>query len=260
MKKLLLLVLCIIVPFSIMASDVEEARGLYIDIYATGKLVRSTDFAAGGGFAAGYYGNGLTVALYANASYVFNPGGGPLALNMEILAEPGLRLSWRFFRSGMLSTDISLDTGFLTAWGLNRTFGEQWKFYLVYPGIVTRPGLTMNLDLGGGFAFSLGIFYQMAVYPRYVGSEYDGFGIVLRLPLAKPSAKKAEAVVIEAAPVEPAEPEPVIEEPAAPAVPSAPSFVRSEIVDVPTWTMPNGEERIGELPSYVMDLMNIYLK
>ena len=181
MKKLLIILLLILLSSPIFSSSLgEESYDTSFDfgINIIGNYIRGDEYAAGVGVSAGIDTGGMNYSLYGNWSWVFNPGGGPKALKMEFLVEPGIRAQWEVFRQDNISTALSLDIGCLMSIGQNPNNG-RFGLYGGY-GAIVRPMLMSNCSFGS-YTMGLGIFYQVMVYPRSLGQEFDGIGIALKV-------------------------------------------------------------------------------
>lgn len=183
MKKLisiLVILVCLLPVFA--ATEFEETLdaklkdGFTFDAYFIGNFVRQSDFAAGMGFSMGLRSSNVEFSGYLNLQNSFNPGGGPYALNMEFFAEPGFNVSWNFFRSGRILTELSLDVGvLLDIWSKDGAL----KFYVAPWAIMARPMIMTNFQFGS-YIMGLGLFYQITGYPAALSDEYNGLGIVVK--------------------------------------------------------------------------------
>lgn len=184
MKKLIITLLILLSVFSISAADTEFEEmlsekvkdGFTFDAYFIGNFIRKSDFAGGVGLSMGLRSSNVEFAGYLNVLNSFNPGGGPYALNMEFFAEPGVNISWNFFRSGRILTELSLDVGVLMdIWSKDGNL----KFNVAPWAIMARPMIMTNFQFGS-YIMGLGLFYQITGYPAALSDEYNGLGIIVK--------------------------------------------------------------------------------
>ena len=157
-------------------TDVIE-KGFDIDMYALGHFIRTTDIAVGAGINLGYRYGGVQYDFYTNFEYFLNPGGGPQALSMEMLLEPGLRFEFEFLKRKITSTSFVLDLGYMMTWGKNTAYDD--KIHMMANGVTIRPGVSFNFDFGA-YETAIGIFYNAVIYPRGLSSEYDGIVLAIK--------------------------------------------------------------------------------
>jgi len=143
-------------------------------------MIREGDIVAGGDFAVGLHAEGITYDGYIRGGYSFNPGGGPMAMSVEIIAEFGARVSWEFYSNSYVKTSLSLDFGYLMDFAKQTTLADPNTYYLCYNGLVIRPCLWTSMHMFWDYSISIGVFYQAVTYPRPVGKELDGLGFAVK--------------------------------------------------------------------------------
>ena len=181
MKKLIVLLLILLSSVSFVCADDEsysDRSGIAYGVNIIGNYIRSNDYAVGAGLSLGYRIGGMEYSVYGNWEWVFNPGGGPKALAMEFLVEPGFRMQWEIYRYKNFSAAFSMDIGCLMSIGENPSNG-RFGLYGGY-GAILRPMFMATCTLGN-YSMGIGIYYQMMVYPRTLSEEFDGVGVAFKV-------------------------------------------------------------------------------
>lgn len=178
-KKFLLVLLILFVSFSIFASDGEivSKDGFNIDVYLTGGVVHGNGFASGIGSSLNLRYADINYGVYLDLEYSFIA---PKDYIVELFVEPGIQVSWDFFKRKNNLTSLSLGFGFAMDTGIMAT--EKGVKANIFPyAIVVKPMLMTNFRISGGYFIGVGLFYQMAAYPVSTNSVFNGFGFNIKV-------------------------------------------------------------------------------
>ncbi len=153
-------------------------KGIFFDMYANATLVRQKDPAFGISLNFGYRDRINLYSLYGRFDYFMVPLGSKTGRlgTIEFNAEAGVNFSFVISAQDWQETKLSIDIGNYSKW-FERS-GHSSVFFLGYNGLMLRPGISTKANLVI-FKVELGLYYQVATYPRY--SDYDGFGIYLKI-------------------------------------------------------------------------------
>ncbi len=153
-------------------------KGIFFDMYANATLVRQKDPAFGISLNFGYRDRINLYSLYGRFDYFMVPLGSKTGRlgTIEFNAEAGVNFSFVISAQDWQETKLSIDIGYYSQW-FERS-GLSSVFFLGYNGLMLRPGISTKANLVI-FKVELGLYYQVATYPRY--SDYDGFGIYLKI-------------------------------------------------------------------------------
>ena len=135
-------------------------EGVYPTYDLYGRSVLFTDsMNVGGGFTIGAETPMFRFEFYAQGDYFMAPldSQGSLAL-LEFDVEAGLSLGWKFLKFWSFDVYVACD-------GFN--------------GLMVRPKLMTELNIGKWYGSSVGVFYQFPVYPSY--ERYRGIGIMVSI-------------------------------------------------------------------------------
>lgn len=173
MKRIIaiILVLAALVP----AFASEEGPRFTYDLFARGLYVRKS-IAAGGGLSLGVQDGFFRFEAYALADYYLSPlGGSGGAASLEFSAEAGGTFSWKLLSAGFTDTFIGLDVGYFAQFA--KVPLQPERFFMGHNGIMIRPSLKTYLNFSRHYDMSIGVFFQMPLYPEY--SEYRCIGVTL---------------------------------------------------------------------------------
>lgn len=147
------------------------------DLYARSVLFGdSMNF--GGGFTIGAETDLFRFEFYAQGDYFMSPLGstGSLAL-LEFDIESGLSLGWKFMKFWSFDVYVACDIGYFMQFVI--TPYQSDSYTLGFNGIMLRPKLMTELNIGKWYGISVGVFYQFPLYPAY--ERYRGIGIMFSI-------------------------------------------------------------------------------
>lgn len=154
-------------------------EGVYptYDLYGRSVLLDdSLNF--GGGFSIGAETDLFRFEAYAQGDYFMSPLGssGNLAL-MEFDVEGGISLGWKFLKFWNFDVYVACDIGYFAQFV--QTPYQSETYTLGFNGIMLRPKLMTELNIGKWYGISVGVFYQFPLYPNY--DRYQGVGIMVSI-------------------------------------------------------------------------------
>ena len=91
--------------------------------------------------------------------------------------ETGMSLGWKFLKFWAFDVYIACDIGYYMQ--LVETHYQPGKQTIGFNGIMLRPKLMTELNIGKWYGISLGVFYQFPLYPFY--NRYQGVGIMVSI-------------------------------------------------------------------------------
>ena len=190
MKKILIVILVLSLPlFSAFSADDEitlnpeswwselwtDAHFSY-DVYVRSTLLRG-DYNVGGGISLGVTTNRFRFESYFQGDYFFTPMGNSYFSPLEFDVEAGLTLGWKFLEVGSFDVYIAGDIGYFMQFV--QTPYQPDYYTIGFNGIMLRPKLMTELNIGKWYGISVGVFYQFPLYPSY--GRYQGVGIMVSI-------------------------------------------------------------------------------
>lgn len=156
-------------------NDLWSGSHLTYDLYVRSVLLNHHSLNYGGGLSLGVKTSNLRVDTYFQGDYFLKPlGGEGGAAKMEFDLEPGISLYWKFIKFWNFDTYVGCDIGYYAQFV--KTHYQPDYFTLGFNGLMIRPKLYTELNIGNWYGLSLAVFYQLPVYPSY--SDYRGLGIL----------------------------------------------------------------------------------
>lgn len=145
------------------------------DLYARSVLLQREGVNFGGGLSLGVKTPRFRFDTYFQGDYFMKPlGGEGGAAALEFDLEGGITLSWKFIEFWNFDTYVGCDIGYYAQFV--RTHYQPETFTLGFNGLMIRPKLYTELNIGNWYGLSVAVFFQMPVYPVY--SDYRGLGIM----------------------------------------------------------------------------------
>ena len=145
------------------------------DLYGRSVLM-GDDLNFGGGFSIGVETEDFVFLGYAQGDYFLFPlGSTGTAAALEFDLEFGLTLGWKFLKFWHFDTYVGCDLGYYTQFV--QTHYQPNGYTIGFNGIMLRPKLMTELNIGRYYGISVGVFYQFPLYPRY--ERYQGVGIMV---------------------------------------------------------------------------------
>ena len=154
-------------------------EGVYPTYDLYGRSVLFTDsMNVGGGFTIGAETPMFRFEFYAQGDYFMAPldSQGSLAL-LEFDVEAGLSLGWKFLKFWSFDVYVACDIGYFMQFLI--TPYQSDSYTLGFNGLMVRPKLMTELNIGKWYGISVGVFYQFPVYPSY--ERYRGIGIMVSI-------------------------------------------------------------------------------
>lgn len=154
-------------------------EGVYPTYDLYGRSVLFTDsLNVGGGFTIGAETSMFRFEFYAQGDYFMAPldSQGSLAL-LEFDVEAGLSLGWKFLKFWSFDVYVACDIGYFMQ--VLITPYQSDSYTLGFNGLMVRPKLMTELNIGKWYGISVGVFYQFPVYPSY--ERYRGIGIMVSI-------------------------------------------------------------------------------
>ena len=154
-----------------------EGSHLTYDLYARSVLMGdSLNF--GGGLSLGVKTNHFRFDGYFQGDYFMSPlGTEGSAAAMEMDFEIGISLYWKMISFWHFDTYIGCDLGYYMQ--LVQTHYQPNGQTIGFNGIMLRPKLVTELNIGNWYGISVGVFYQFPLFPAY--SRYRGVGIMVSI-------------------------------------------------------------------------------
>ena len=132
----------------------------------------------GGGFSVGAETPDFRFEGYLQGDYFMSPlGTEGTAAAMEIDLELGVSLGWKFLKFWNFDTYIACDIGYYMQFV--ETHYQPGRQTIGFNGIMLRPKLMTELNIGKWYGISVGVFYQFPLYPSY--GRYQGVGILVSI-------------------------------------------------------------------------------
>ncbi len=192
MKKLvsiLIITLLLIVPLAAAEDNPDELdpegwwNALWADVYPTYDLyarsvLMGDSLNFGGGFSIGAETSAFRFEAYAQGDYFMNPLGSAGSLGLlEFDVEAGISLGWKFLKFWNFDVYVACDIGYFMQFV--QTPYQPDYYTIGFNGIMLRPKLMTELNIGKWYGISVGVFYQFPLYPQY--DRYRGVGIMLSI-------------------------------------------------------------------------------
>lgn len=154
--------------------DIEKPMFSY-DLFARAFMNQDTNFGLGGGLSMGVQTDSFRFELYGLADYFMKPiGGSGGAASLELMVEAGTTFAWKFMEAWRTRTYVELDFGYYAQ--LVQIPQQPGETFLAYNGIMMRPKIVTHLQILKHWDLSMGLFYQVPLYPVY--EPYNGLGII----------------------------------------------------------------------------------
>lgn len=188
MKKFFTLLLVLLLAFSLFATDeteekswwqttIEEATFLY-DLYGRATMLREDSFGLGGGINIGLETDSFQFAVYGLCDYFMNPIGGiGGAASLEYMIEPGVMFAWKLAQAWISRSYIAVDVGYYMQFA--RIPQDIDRTFMAFNGVMIRPKFYTLLQISKHYNISIGLYYQIPLYPAY--ADYKGFGVCLAI-------------------------------------------------------------------------------
>ncbi len=156
--------------------EIEDV-GLSYDLYLRMPVAYDTStIGAGGGFNIGLKTKSFKFEVYALGDYFLSPHGSSGGVqSLDFMIEPGVMFAWKLLEVWKTRTYIALDVGYFMQFASLPWYPED--IFLAENGVMLRPKVVTEFVIAEHYDMSIGIFYQIPVYPNYSG--YRGFGIML---------------------------------------------------------------------------------
>ena len=147
------------------------------DLYVRSVLMgNSLNF--GGGFSIGAETPAFRFEYYLQGDYFMSPlGTSGTAAALEMDFETGLSLGWKFLKFWSFDVYVACDIGYYMQ--LVQTHYQPNRMTIGFNGIMLRPKLMTELNIGKWYGISVGVFYQFPLYPYY--DRYQGVGIMMSI-------------------------------------------------------------------------------
>lgn len=158
-------------------SEVESASFLY-DLYFRATMLRGDTFALGGGLNIGLETSSFQFAVYGLGDYFMAPIGGiGGAASLEYMVETGVMFSWKLAQAWISRSYIAVDAGYFMQYA--KIPQDTSRIFLANNGIMLRPKFYTLLQIGEYYNMSIGVYYQIPLYPQY--NDYKGLGAFISI-------------------------------------------------------------------------------
>ena len=157
-------------------ADFWDESFISYDLYMRSVLMGNS-LNAGGGLSIGVETDNFVFLVYGQGDYFFTPLGNTYAASSEFGLEAGITLGWKFLKFWHFDTYIGCDLGYYAQFV--KTHYQPEGYTLGFNGIMLRPKLMTELNIGKYYGISVGVFYQFPLYPSY--SRYQGVGIMVSI-------------------------------------------------------------------------------
>lgn len=155
-----------------------SAADFSYDVYFRSMKNRDADFSVGGGINLGLRTDHFKFEFYGLGDYFLKPlGGEGGAAVLEFMVEPGVMFAWKFLDVWKTNTFLCLDLGYFMQFAAIPT--QPDKTFLANNGIMARVKLMTEFKIAKYYDISLGLFYQLPLYPVY--DEYKGLGAMISI-------------------------------------------------------------------------------
>ena len=186
---IILFVLCFsIMPISASeesASELEwwemppEKPEFTYDLFGRVSMVRGSSLAVGGGIDLGIKTDSFKFEIYTVGDYYLSPlGGQGGAALLEFSVEPGVTFSWKFMQVWRTRTYLGLDIGYFMQYA-KIPQDPSVGIFLAHNGLMLRPKVVTEFQFAKHYNMSIGIYYQIPIFPAY--DEYRGLGVMLAI-------------------------------------------------------------------------------
>lgn len=160
-------------------SGLWEGAHFSYDGYFRSALLRDNP-TLGGGLSLGVETNMFKFESYAQADYFMAPlGGEGGAAALEFTWEAGINLNWKFLQFWGFNVWAACDIGYFGQMVKGFSYPPYDSYMLGANGLIIRPKLMTELKIAKYYGLTLGVFYQLPVYPAY--ADYNGLGIVFSI-------------------------------------------------------------------------------
>ncbi len=189
MKKIITLLLILTLAFSLFAeaqtnqskswwqSTIEDASFMY-DLYLRATMVREKSFSVGGGINIGLETDTFQFAIYGLGDYFPDPIGGiGGAASLEYMIESGAMFAWKLAEAWISRSYVAIDFGYYMQFA--KIPQDPDTLFLAKNGFMIRPKFYTLLQISKHYNISIGIYYQIPLYPQY--SDYKGVGVALAI-------------------------------------------------------------------------------
>ena len=188
MKKLLTILLVFLVSLSLFAEEtteekswwettIEKATFMY-DLYGRATMLREDSFGLGGGVNIGLETDSFQFAVYGLCDYFMNPLGGiGGAASLEFMVESGALFAWKLAEAWISRSYVAVEFGYYMQFA--RIPQDPTVTFFANNGFIIRPKFYTLLQISKHYNISIGIYYQMPLYPAY--SDYKGIGVCLAI-------------------------------------------------------------------------------
>ena len=194
MKRLLIVSFLFLACFSIYAADdvshddelnpqgwwADFWDGAFVsyDLYGRSVLLGMSDLNFGGGLSIGVETENFIFQAYGQGDYFLFPlASTGTAAALEFDLEAGITLGWKFIKFWHFDVFIACDIGYFAQFV--KTHYQPEGYTLGFNGIMLRPKLMTELNIGRYYGISVGVFYQFPLYPSY--SRYQGIGLMVSI-------------------------------------------------------------------------------
>lgn len=158
-------------------SEAETASFMF-DLYARATMLRENTFALGGGINVGLETSSFQFAIYGLGDYFMAPiGGSGGAASLEFMAETGAMFAWKLAEAWISRSYVAIDAGYYMQFA--KIPQDPSTIFLAYNGIMFRPKFYTLLQIGKHYNMSIGLYYQIPVYPKY--EDYRGVGAYISI-------------------------------------------------------------------------------
>ena len=189
MKKLITILLILTLTFSLFAQEqaeeskswwqttIEDATFMY-DLYFRATMLREDSFALGGGINLGLETDTFQFAVYGLGDYFLDPIGGlGGAASLEYMVETGAMFAWKLAEAWISRSYVAIDFGYYMQFA--KIPQDPDTLFLANNGFMIRPKFYTLLQISKHYNMSIGLYYQIPLYPQY--SDYKGVGVSIAI-------------------------------------------------------------------------------
>ena len=184
MRRILIVILIVssllpVYSATVVPAEDEELNpaALRYDLYGRSVLM-GDDLNFGGGISIGVETPNFVFEVYGQGDYFLFPlGSKGTAAALEFDIEAGITLGWKFLKFWHFDTYVACDIGYYMQFV--QTHYQPDGYTIGFNGIMLRPKLMTELNIGKWYGISLGVFYQFPLYPGY--DRYRGIGIMVSI-------------------------------------------------------------------------------
>ncbi len=191
MRRFLAVFMMLVMLFPVFSAEPEEREldpkgwwaalwdGAQItyDLYGRSVLM-GDDLNFGGGLSIGVETPSFIFSAYGQGDYFLFPlGTKGTAAALEFDIEAGITLGWKFLKFWAFDTYVACDIGYYMQFV--QTHYQPDGYTMGFNGIMLRPKLMTELNIGKWYGISVGVFYQFPLYPAY--ERYKGVGIMVSI-------------------------------------------------------------------------------